>query len=127
MCWTYLAIFTMKHSGVGLAAVITGQQVGVDAGRLSRQVVQHQEFVQHSSTRGAPLKSNLRKGPVHSVFAAMGHPKTVQHLTPALDTQVAAAHLLFVRFFQIIKALSRVTINSGGARRRTTGRGYLSR
>lgn len=80
--------------------------------------VEFKESVQLVPTGRPAVEGVFRKGLVDRVLAALAHPESVQHVTPALGAQVGAAHLLFVRFFQIIKALS-ILSTVGGAGRRT--------
>lgn len=117
-CLGYLAVFAVVCNGVILSAVVAGEQVGVAARNLPSQVVEVDEGSQEPAAGWAPLESGVGQGRVDRVFAAVAHPESVQHVTPAPGHQVAAAHLLFVRFLQIIKALSRLS-TVGGAGRRT--------
>lgn len=73
------------------------------------------------TTDVAAVEDDVGQGRVHRVLAAVAHPKTLQRAPPTFGTLllVAAAHLLFVRFFQVIKALSSTV---GGAGRRTERR-----
>lgn len=84
------------------------------------QFVGHDESVQQVSACRAVLEGGFGQGLVDRVLAAVAHPESVQHVTPALGAQVGAAHLLFVRFLQVIKALS-ILSTVGGAGRRTEG------
>lgn len=112
----YLAVIAAVVDGIGLGAVVTREHFGELAGDASRQRVYFQERVQPLSTSIAAVEHHLGQGRVHRVFAAVAHPKSLQRAPPALGTLLAAAHLLFVRFFQVIKALSSTV---GGAGRRT--------
>lgn len=53
------------------------------------------------------------------MFAAVAHMESLQRELPALGARAAAAHLLFVRFCQVTKALMSSTV--GGAGQRTEG------
>ena len=108
------------RDGVCLTAVVSGEDLRMSTRDPSGQIIRHDEGVQQVSTGRSALESVFGQGLVDRVLAAVAHPESVQHVTPALGAQVGAAHLLFVRFLQIIKALSRLS-TVGGAGRRTEG------
>lgn len=103
--------------GVSLGAVVSGEHVLVATRDSAGQLVGHDEGIEQVAARVASVEGGFRQRLVDGVLAAVAHPELVQDLTPALGAPVGAAHLLFVRFLQVIKALSRLSTVDGAGRR----------
>lgn len=127
-CWgkrevlsdSYLTVVAAVYDGIRLSAIVAGKDLGELTGNARGQRVDFQQGVEQSVAGVASSEHVLRKGRVDRVFAAVAHPESLQRAPPALGARAAAAHLLFVRFCQVMKALSSTV---GGAGQRTEGPG----
>lgn len=102
--------------GVDLPAVVAREHLREGAREPGGERVHLEERPDEPSTPLAATDHRLHgQGIGGDVLAAVPHPERVQHGTPALRFEDnGAAYLFFVRFFQVMKALSVVGGCGGG-------------
>lgn len=108
--------------GIGLSAVVADEHLGELARDPGRQRVDLEQRVDEFPAGVPAIEHVVGQGREDRVLAAVAHPERLKRDTPALGVGAGAAQLLFVRFFQVIKALSR-TCSVVRAGRRTEGPG----
>lgn len=116
----YLAVFAVVGNGIGLTAIVAGKHLSKFARDSSGQSVHLEQRVQQVAAGSVALERAFGENRLHRVFAAVVQMESLQRAPPAVRAGAAAAHLIFVRFFQILKALSSTVAGTG---RRTEGPG----
>lgn len=107
----YLAIFAVMRYGIGLTAIVASQHFRKFTRDSSSQRIHLEQCVQQVAASFLVLVHAFWKGKIHRVFAAVAQMESLQRAPPAL--WAGAAHLVFVRFFQILKALCRTVASTG--------------
>lgn len=108
----YLAVFAIVCDWKVLRTVVSDEQIGVIARQRTGYLVDLEKGIQMLFADRTAVESGLWECRMYGVFATMTHSKTAQFGKSAIRIGIflAAAHLLYVQFLQIIKALSTVVV-----------------